>query len=88
MRPHQAPIVAFKNKENIDKSEMVGCYYCKLIFPASDIKDYTDYGETALCPKCDIDSIIPSVTIEITEELLEICNNYWFGRESSNTIKL
>ena len=52
---------SYENKETLLKSETCGCYYCTMIFPASDVKNYIKdkNGYTAECPKCGIDSVIP-----------------------------
>ena len=44
------------------------------------IKDKLD--ETAVCPFCNIDSVIPETEdIKIDEELLQNMRNYWFYPE-------
>ena len=46
---------------------------------SNEILEYTDFGHTAKCPKCGIDSIIPdSIGAEIDDELLADMNAYWF----------
>lgn len=63
--------ISFKNRKLIEKSgtpvypgksipAFCGCYYCCRTFSASEIKEWTDRGETALCPKCGIDSVVVS----------------------------
>ena len=55
------------------------CFYCKSIIDSSEIKDYIDNGQTALCPECDMDAIIPDgIEEEIKEEIIEDMNQYWF----------
>ena len=53
---------SFENWESVRKSKMCGCYYCRSIFPSSDVgeEDWTPdrHGRTVLCPKCSIDSVI------------------------------
>ena len=79
---------SFKNKELLAKSESAGCFYCRTIFPASDIRKWVDGepgseklhgGLTALCPRCGIDAVLPSAApIELTEDLLAEMNEHWF----------
>lgn len=35
-----------------------GCYYCLSFFPPKEIADWTDCGGTAICPNCDVDSVL------------------------------
>ncbi len=60
--PHQH---SFNNKEEIQNSLFCGCFYCKTIHKATKITTYTQdknpttrIPNTALCPKCGIDSVI------------------------------
>ncbi len=76
---YQAAKLAFKNKSEISFSTKCGCYYCLAVFEKSEIKEWTDGGETALCPRCSIDSVIADSTgFELTEENLRKANLYWF----------
>lgn len=64
-------------------SRWCGCFYCRAIFPPSEIKDWIDpigeEGKTALCAKCGIDSVIGDRSgFPITPEFLERMNHYWF----------
>lgn len=63
----------FKNKEEIKLSKKCGCFFCLYIFNPSEIEDWCDKGETALCPKCGIDSVLGDYSEEITKgHLIEI----------------
>lgn len=70
MTPKDAPFTAFKNRKNLSNS--CGCFKCLNIFNSNEIKEWTDNNETAICPKCNTDSVIPE-----TNNLEEI-NKYWF----------
>jgi len=58
---------SFKNRVLIAQSMMCGCFYCLATFSPGEIEEWTDgplyyseeYGQTALCPKCGIDSVLP-----------------------------
>ena len=55
------------HKSEIMKSDICGCFYCLEIFPPSKIEEWTDQDlndkeETAMCPKCAIDSVIGSAS--------------------------
>ena len=77
---------SFQNREEIEKSKNAGCFYCKEIYPASEISEWIadKQGDTAQCPKCVIDSVIGDASgIEITKEFLEAAHEYWFERTTT-----
>lgn len=81
----EAPIYSMKNKKFIDESEVCGCYYCLEVFSKNDITDWTDNGQTAICPKCHIDSVLSqSYGIELNKEQLQIVHDYWFKNAENN----
>lgn len=50
--------LATRNRERLQNSEKAACYYCLETFAADSIEEWTDDDETALCPKCGIDSVV------------------------------
>lgn len=74
---------SFKNMALLKKDQLCGCFYCLKIFRSSEIKEVIperDGGKTAVCPYCDIDSVIgESSGFPLTEEFLKKMNKYWFG---------
>lgn len=68
------------HRKHLLKDHVCGCFYCLSIFDPSEIKEWVeDQGGTALCPYCDIDSIIgESSGYPITKEFLMKMHNYWF----------
>ena len=68
-----------KHRAEIMASESCGCFYCIEIFKPSEIKDWTDDGQTAQCARCGIDSVVGSSSgFPITEEFLKEMQKYWF----------
>jgi len=69
------------NKQKLINDIICGCFYCKKIFNAKEIKDWIDSGnDTALCPYCGIDSVIgESNDLSITEEFLKEMHDRWFN---------
>ncbi|MEB9972524.1 cytoplasmic protein [Bacillus cereus] len=67
-------------RKNLKEDNLCGCFYCLEIFHPSEIKEWIDSNEsTALCPYCEIDSIIgQSSGFPITKEFLSEMNKYWF----------
>jgi hypothetical protein len=67
------------HRETLRQSEVCGCFYCLRIFPPSEIEHWTDDDDTALCPKCGIDSVIGSVSgYPIDREFLQKMHDHWF----------
>jgi hypothetical protein len=62
--------------EEIDKSLICGCFYCLKTCNPSDVVEWTDGGETALCPHCGIDSLLPEEFVA-TSTLKEM-RKYYF----------
>ena len=66
-------------KELIKESEYCYCFYCKKQFESKEVVKYLEGENTALCPHCGIDAIIPNNVDEpIDNELIEGMNKYWF----------
>jgi hypothetical protein len=63
---------------------LCGCFYCRAIHPPSEITEWVDEdpaggGQTALCPRCGIDSVIgDSSGFPVTLEFLEEMHRCWF----------
>ncbi len=70
-----------QHRDEILASEMCGCFYCLEIYPPSEILDWIDDDQCALCAKCGIDSVIGSASkFPITRDFLEDMHEYWFER--------
>jgi hypothetical protein len=67
------------NRQQIAQSEVCGCFYCLAVFGPSEIKEWVDNDDTAVCPKCGIDSVLGSANgFSINEEFLRRMREYWF----------
>jgi len=68
------------HKTEITATDLCGCFYCKQTFLPNEIEEWIEenIGETAICPKCGIDSVLSS-KFPITDKLfLNKMNKYWF----------
>ena len=80
----QAHQHSYNNKAELEKSKKCGCFYCEEIYDAKEVCDWVykgmgDEKDTALCPKCGIDSVIGDASgIDITPEFLKEMYEYWF----------
>lgn len=71
---------AIRHRAMVLDSNTCGCYYCYNVYPPTEIKQWTDQGQTAICPICDIDSVLPyNAGYPLTIEFLREMHNYWFG---------
>lgn len=73
------------HRREIEESKLCGCFYCLEIFHPNEIKNYswTDEwdgkNQTALCPRCGIDSVIGDASgFPITKEFLRQMKTDWF----------
>lgn len=77
---HKAHDASSNHQEAVSTSELCGCYCCMKTFTPSEIVETTDNEQTALCPKCGIDSVIGDQSgFPITTEFLDRMNKFWFG---------
>lgn len=66
-----------RHKKQLEHEGKCGCFYCLRMFNLDRIEDWIDDGETALCPYCGIDSVVP-LTDNVTEEFLKKMQQFWF----------
>lgn len=78
--PHiAAHAFSIRHRESVINSQRCGCFYCLAIFPPDEIQEWTDDGETAMCPECGIDSVIGSDSgYPITPTFLAKMQSHWF----------
>ena len=73
-------------KEIINFSEC-GCFYCLRYFNPKEIKEWVDSadifeeGQTALCPFCGIDSVLPGSCDIRNQDFMSEMHEYWFGED-------
>ena len=75
------------HRKALKRKQKCGCFYCERIFSSTDIKDWVDNGETALCPFCGIDSVIgEGCGREITDKLLHSMHLAFFESGTGSTV--
>lgn len=74
-----------RHRDEISRSVSVGCFYCAQTYPAVAIAEWWDDDQTAVCPKCGIDSVIGDASgLPVTDEaFLEAMHKRWFERTVS-----
>lgn len=72
------------NRNQMQKSEKCGCFYCLAIFPINLIGNWIDKddlkeGQTAVCPYCKVDSVIGDASgYQINVRFLHDMYKKWF----------
>ena len=59
MNIEKAHKLSYKNKDLIVDSKKCGCFYCLKIYEPKEINEWVDDGNTAVCPRCGIDAVLP-----------------------------
>lgn len=82
----QFAALAMKNRAYLAAGE-VGCYYCISIYDVTEIKEWTDNGETAICPKCGVDAVISKIQHELNADILKEAKKYWFNNNGDSSLQ-
>lgn len=68
-----------QHREEVLASDVAGCFYCLDMFNPSTISEWIDDGETALCPHCNVDSVIGAKSGHpINRDFLREVRDHWF----------
>ena len=67
------------HRDHIEHSFQCGCFHCEQVFGPQTIKTWIDDGQTAVCPHCGIDSVIPGGPLFISAELLSAMSERYFS---------
>lgn len=75
---------SIRHRQEVLGSQTCGCFYCLSVFTPGEIVEWTDetegVGQTALCPRCGIDSVIGSSSgYTISKDFLSQMHQHWFG---------
>jgi hypothetical protein len=73
-----------RHRETILQSKQCGCFYCLKTFSPKEIDEWCDYndaeiGQTAICPRCGIDSVIGDKDLKFDKEFFSKMKEYWFS---------
>lgn len=73
---------AARNRLELEASEVCGCFYCLTTLKTEQIERWLEEGPgTAVCPECQIDSIIGSASGYPVNDpkFLQAMHARWFG---------
>ena len=71
------------NKAELGRSVVAGCFYCLETYSPSIVAEWIDSNsDTALCPRCGIDSVIGDASgLPVNERaFLSEMHTHWFDR--------
>lgn len=68
---------SFRNRQLLEASEACACYSCLGRFDVAEIVQWVDDHQTAVCPRCGIDAVVPGQRYT-DAELVEL-EKEWFG---------
>jgi NAD-dependent SIR2 family protein deacetylase len=69
------------HREELLRSAVCGCFHCRRTFPPAEVSEWTDGGQTALCPRCGIDSVLGDASgLALDARFLGAMHERWFGR--------
>ena len=67
------------HREEVLGSDKVGCFFCFEIYNPSEIEEWCDNDDTAICPECGIDSVIGSKSgYPVTKTFLKALFTHYF----------
>ncbi len=70
---------ALRSRDELMASEMSGCFHCIAVFAPYEIREWIDGGQTAMCPRCGVDSVIGTRSgFPVTTEFLQQMQKAWF----------
>jgi len=76
---------SIKNKNQLEKSEICGCFGCTRIFKPTEVVEYITGEDTAVCPYCGTDAVLGDYSgFPITEEFMKEMNEKHFGEIMGN----
>lgn len=71
---------ASAHRAEIESSTRCGCFFCFRSFASSDIKSWIDANQTALCPKCGVDSVLGSASLHrLDDAFLRGMHEHYFA---------
>ena len=75
-KAHKASIY---HRGSLTRNSVCGCFHCLRIFPPALIIEWTDDGDTAICPHCAIDAVLgDSSGFPMNREFLRKMKWRWF----------
>jgi hypothetical protein len=78
----EASKFSIRNRVQLEKSKIAGCYCCLKIFNPKDVVEFWDDDQTGVCPYCGIDSVLGDESgYSIDINTLKQLKAYWFYKD-------
>lgn len=77
----QAHKRSMHNRPLLSGQVRCGCFHCQQVYAADEITDWTDDGQTALCPRCGVDAVLSARADPLTADFLARMHDRWFKQE-------
>lgn len=74
----------FENNDKITRVKRYGCYYCGKVYSRDKypIEQWVDDGQTAVCPKCGVNAVIPEIyDMNLTNRQMGQLKEQIFGKK-------
>lgn len=82
----KAHALSVRNRAALSRSDVCGCFYCLAILTPDAITEWTAFDDSALCPKCGIDSVLAQDSgYPITAAFLACMHERWFTLPSTSS---
>jgi hypothetical protein len=52
-------LLSSQHVDLLQEYELLGCFSCMAMISPKDVEEFTDRGQTAMCPHCSVDAIVP-----------------------------
>jgi len=74
-------LLSIYNRRKIKKkNHACACFHCQQKFDSSMIIDWCDAGRTAICPFCNVDSVLfENAKFSISDSMLNQMHRSWFS---------
>ncbi len=68
------------NRRELEASALCGCFYCTETYSPTEVMEWVDRSDTALCPRCGIDAVLGDRTALPVDnpEFLKAMRRQWF----------
>lgn len=74
----QAHKHSMHNRPFLTGQARCGCFHCLEFYSVNEIMDWTDDGQTAICPRCGVDAVLSTCTDSLTADFLARMHVRWF----------
>jgi hypothetical protein len=74
-----------RHRAEIEASPSCACFFCFRKFPSNEITKWVDANQTALCPKCGVDSVLGSASnLRMDDTFLRGMHTHFFSSSKSS----